>query len=84
VKLHLKFFGEEVDLNTETRKLSLLHSIQASCGAHSNSYTIGTNGSFPGVKQPGRDADHSSPSNAKVETGGATLPLPHSSSWHGA
>jgi hypothetical protein len=84
VKLHLMSFREEADLNTEMRKLPLLHSMQTSCGDHSTSYTTGTKGSLPGVKQPGHDADHSSPASAKVKTGEATLPLPHSSSWHGA
>jgi hypothetical protein len=31
----------------------------------------------PGVKRPGRQADHSPPSSAKVKNGGATPPLPH-------
>jgi hypothetical protein len=28
------------------------------------SYTMGTGGSFPGVKRPGREADHSPPTSA--------------------
>ena len=35
-------------------------------GAHPVSYTMGT-GSFPGVKRPGRGADHPLPSSAEVE-----------------
>jgi hypothetical protein len=31
----------------------------------------------PGVKQPGREADHSSPSRAKVKTDGVIPPFPH-------
>jgi hypothetical protein len=31
----------------------------------------------PGVKWPGHEADHSSPSSAKVNNGGALPPLPH-------
>jgi hypothetical protein len=38
----------------------------------------------PGVKRPGSEADHSSPSSAEVKNGGAIPPLPHMSSWHGA
>jgi hypothetical protein len=34
------------------------------------------------VKRPGREADHSPPSNGEVKNGGATPPLPHTSSWH--
>jgi hypothetical protein len=36
----------------------------------------------PGVKQGGREADQSPPSSAVVKSSGATLPLPHTSSWH--
>jgi hypothetical protein len=36
-------------------------------GAHAASCTMGTGGPFPGGKaRPGRDADHSPPSSAKV------------------
>jgi hypothetical protein len=38
----------------------------------------------PGVKCPGREADHSPQSRAKVKNGGATPPLLHTSSWRGA
>jgi hypothetical protein len=36
-------------------------------GVHPTSYTMGTGGSFPGVKQPGREADHSPPTSAEVK-----------------
>jgi hypothetical protein len=36
----------------------------------------------PGVKRPGREADHSPPFSAEVKNGGAIPPLPHMSSWH--
>jgi hypothetical protein len=37
-------------------------------GAHPTSCTVGTRGPFLGAKaRPGRDADHSPPSNAEVE-----------------
>jgi hypothetical protein len=43
-------------------------SIQTGSGAHPASYLMGTGGSFPGGKaRPGRDADHSPPSNAEVK-----------------
>jgi hypothetical protein len=32
------------------------------------------------VKRPGREADHSPPSNAEVKNGGILPPLPHTSS----
>jgi hypothetical protein len=38
----------------------------------------------PGVKQQGREAEHSSPSGAEVNNGGAISSLPHTPSWHGA
>jgi hypothetical protein len=41
--------------------------VQTDSGAHPASYTIGARGPFPGGKaQPGRDADHSSPSSVEV------------------
>jgi hypothetical protein len=36
-------------------------------GVHPTSYTMGTGGSFPGVKRPGREADHSPPTSAAVK-----------------
>jgi hypothetical protein len=42
--------------------------VQTGSGAHPASCTMGTEGPFPGGKSaPGRDADHSPPSNAEVE-----------------
>jgi hypothetical protein len=45
---------------------SQLHSVQAGSGAHPDSYPTGTGGGglSPGVKRPGREADHSPPSTA--------------------
>jgi hypothetical protein len=34
-----------------------------------------------GVKQQGREADHSDPSSAEVKNGGAISPFSHTSSW---
>jgi hypothetical protein len=45
---------------------------------------MGTEGYFPGLNRPGREADHSPPSSAEIKNGGCTPPLPHSSSWRGA
>jgi hypothetical protein len=42
--------------------------VQADPGAHPASCTMGT-GSFPGVKRPGRGADHPPPSSAEVRKG---------------
>jgi hypothetical protein len=46
---------------------SLHHRVQNGTGAHPASYPLGTTGSFPGVKRPGREADHSPPSSAEVK-----------------
>jgi hypothetical protein len=40
--------------------------VQTGAGAHPSSYTMGTE-SFPGVKRPGRDVGHPSPSSAEVK-----------------
>jgi hypothetical protein len=42
--------------------------VQTDPEAHSASFTMGT-GSFPGVKRPGRGADHPPPSSAEVKKG---------------
>jgi hypothetical protein len=42
--------------------------VQTGSGAHPASCTMGTGGPFPGAKaRPGRDADHSPPTDAEVE-----------------
>jgi hypothetical protein len=41
-----------------------LHSVETSCGTHPTSCPLDTGGFFPGVKQPGRVADHSPTSSA--------------------
>jgi hypothetical protein len=49
------------------QKFSLLHVVQTGSGVHPTSYTMGTGGSFPGVKLPEREADHSPPTSAGVK-----------------
>jgi hypothetical protein len=41
--------------------------IQIGFGVHPTSYTMGTGGSFPEVKGPGREVDHSPPTSAEVK-----------------
>jgi hypothetical protein len=53
-----------------------LYYVWTGFGAHPASYSMGTGGSFPGVKRLGREADRSPPSSAKVKNGGAIPPLP--------
>jgi hypothetical protein len=45
-----------------------MHGCQTGSGAQPASWSMGTGGRFPRAKAwPGRDADHSPPSNAEVE-----------------
>jgi hypothetical protein len=51
----------------EAKDFSSSLCVQSGSGAHPASCTMGTGGPFPGDKAlPGRDADHSPPSSAKV------------------
>jgi hypothetical protein len=43
------------------------HRVHSASGAHPVFCAVGTGGSFPGVKRPGREADHSPPSIAEVK-----------------
>jgi hypothetical protein len=42
------------------------HVVQTGSGVHPTSYPMGTGDSFPGVKRPGREADHT-PTSAEVK-----------------
>jgi hypothetical protein len=44
----------------------LLHVFQIGTGAHPASYPMDTGGFSPGVKRPGREADHLPPTNVEV------------------
>jgi hypothetical protein len=64
---------------------SLHHRVQNGSGAHPASHPMGTRGSFAGVKQPGREADHSPPSSAEVKKRlELYLHSPNTPSWRGA
>ena len=55
--------------------------VQTGPGAHPGSYTMGT-GSFPGVKRPGRGADHPPPSKGQGhERAGLYLYSPSGPQW---
>jgi hypothetical protein len=43
------------------------YGLETGSGVHPTSYPTGPGGSFPGVKQLGREADHSSPVSAEVK-----------------
>jgi hypothetical protein len=55
--------------------------IQTGSGVHPTSYLMGTRVISPGVKRPGREADHSPLASAKVKKCGSIHPLPHAPSW---
>jgi hypothetical protein len=53
------------------------HRVQNGSGAHPASYPTGTRGSFPWLKRPGREADHSPPSSAEVKNAWSYTSTPH-------
>jgi hypothetical protein len=59
------------------QEFSLLHVVQTGSGAHPYSYPVGTGGSFFGAKGPGRETDHSPPTNAEVKTWGCISAPPY-------
>jgi hypothetical protein len=63
---------------------SFLQSFQTDPGAHLVSYSMDRGALSTGVKRPGREADHSSPSTAEVKKDEAIPQFPHMSSWHSA
>jgi hypothetical protein len=40
--------------------------VQTGSGVHPTSYTMSTDGSFLGIKRPGREAEHSPPTSAEI------------------
>jgi hypothetical protein len=63
----LDYWDSRVQFPAGARNFSLHHSVQTGSGAHPAFCPVGTEGSFPGVKQLGHGADHSPPSSAKVK-----------------
>jgi hypothetical protein len=62
-----------------------LQCVHNGSGAHPASCPMGTRGSFPWIKRPGREADHSPPSSAEVkEWVELYLYSPGTPSWRGA
>jgi hypothetical protein len=58
---------------------------QTGCGVNPVSYPMGTGGSFLGLMQPGREADHSPPSSTEVTIVRCYTSASQSvSSWRGA
>jgi hypothetical protein len=59
--------GSRVRFPARAGNFSLHHRVQNGSGAHPASCPMGNRGSFPGVKHPGREADHMPPSSAEVK-----------------
>jgi hypothetical protein len=59
--------GSTVRLPAGAGNFSLRHRFKNGSGAQPASYPMGARGSYPGVKWPGREADHSPPSSAEVK-----------------
>jgi hypothetical protein len=51
--------------------------VQPGSGAHPASYPMCTGGFSLGIKRPGPESDHSSPSSAEMKNDGARPSLPH-------
>jgi hypothetical protein len=75
---------DEVRFRAGTRDFSLLHSVQTASEVYPASYPKATGALSPKLKKPGRESDHSPPSNVEVNNGGALPPFPYTSYWRGA
>jgi hypothetical protein len=69
----------EIEVQVTVGQAFSLHVVRSGSGVHPAFYPVCTGGSFPGVKQPGREANHSAPSSAKLKNGGSEPSLPHTS-----
>jgi hypothetical protein len=49
------------------RVKNFLHVVQTKSGVHPASYPMRTGGSFPGIKRPGHETDHSPPASAEIK-----------------
>jgi hypothetical protein len=75
-------WGSRVRFAAGAGNLSLHHRVKTGSEAHPASYSMDTRGSFPEVKRPGCEADHSPPSSAEVkECMELYLHSPNTSSW---
>jgi hypothetical protein len=60
-------WGSRIRFPAGTGNFSLYHRVHNGSGAHQASYPMGIGALSLGVKRPGREADHSPPSNAEVK-----------------
>jgi hypothetical protein len=78
-------WGSKVRFPAGAGKFSLHHHVPNGSGAQLAFYPMGTGGSFPGVKRPGREVDHSPPSSAEVkESVELHFHSSNTPSWRGA
>jgi hypothetical protein len=68
--------GSRVRFPERAGNFSPHHRVQNGSGAHPASYLVGSRDSFPRVKRPGREADHSHPSSAEVKNAWSYTPTP--------
>jgi hypothetical protein len=59
--------GVGVRESRQGQEFSFLHVVQIGSGVHPISYPMANGGFSPGVKRPGREADHSPPASAEVK-----------------
>jgi hypothetical protein len=59
--------GSRVRFPVEAGNFYLHHRVKNGSGDHPPSYPMGTRGSSPEVKRPGRETDHSPPSSTEVK-----------------
>jgi hypothetical protein len=68
IQMALPRTTEESEFESQwDQEFPFLHVVQTGSGVHSTSYPMGGEDPFPGIKRPGREADHSPPSNADVK-----------------
>ena len=65
------------------KSFSLLQSLKTGSAAHQAYLSMGSEDLYQGVKQLGRDAHHSPPSNAKIKYECSYTSTSHVSSWLG-
>jgi hypothetical protein len=77
--------GSRFRFSAGAGNFSLHRGIRNGSGTHPASYPVGNKGSFPGVKRPWFEADHSPPSSAEVkESMELYIHSPNTPSWRGA
>jgi hypothetical protein len=76
-------YGSGFD-SRQGQDFSLVHNVQTGSGPTQPPGRWVPRALSQGVKRQGREADHSPPTSAEIENGGAIRSLLHTSSWSGA